>query len=296
LKSNYKNEPAVLVDKSSSSIWERGRDLLSRQQEKLFTLLSNKEKKKRKQDLHSAATAAGGNVFDTLKRYFNSSTPSFAFPITQQEESNITFSSCSSVQEEDEDEEMLEAESNTSTPKLSLDCSSVEDEDEAQEQEYFLINDRLEQEQKKERTEQQKDDSEPFIYIPHTDMSTAIATPTTCKRRHHSFDSSSMKPTIVEEEEVCHNKKRRRSSYDIELLNSTITRGSARLSSDKEEKEEDFVKRRIDFVLQPEKLFFGCLPKNEYVSGLTAHFSYWTHKDLMWHIVRRLENTSSSSL
>lgn len=46
--------------------------------------------------------------------------------------------------------------------------------------------------------------------------------------------------------------------------------------------------RRIDHVLQPEG--FMSMIANEYIVGLRAHFSYWSNKDLLWHIVRRLEN------
>ncbi|KAI9472906.1 hypothetical protein BDB00DRAFT_216757 [Zychaea mexicana] len=46
--------------------------------------------------------------------------------------------------------------------------------------------------------------------------------------------------------------------------------------------------RRIDHVLQPES--FMSMIANEYLVGLRAHFSYWTNKDLLWHIVCRLEN------
>ncbi|KAG0178873.1 hypothetical protein DFQ28_006836 [Apophysomyces sp. BC1034] len=67
---------------------------------------------------------------------------------------------------------------------------------------------------------------------------------------------------------------------------------------EEEEEEEKKVKqreleklpgsRRIDYVLQPES--FMSMIANEYLVGLRAHFSYWTNKDLLWHIVRRLEN------
>ncbi|KAI8146288.1 DDHD domain-containing protein [Fennellomyces sp. T-0311] len=46
--------------------------------------------------------------------------------------------------------------------------------------------------------------------------------------------------------------------------------------------------RRIDHVLQPES--FMSMIANEYLVGLRAHFSYWTNKDLLWHIVCRLED------
>ncbi|KAG0169641.1 hypothetical protein DFQ28_009016 [Apophysomyces sp. BC1034] len=45
---------------------------------------------------------------------------------------------------------------------------------------------------------------------------------------------------------------------------------------------------RMDYVLQPES--FMSMIANEYLVGLRAHFSYWTNKDLLWHIICRLEN------
>ncbi|KAI8374211.1 uncharacterized protein BYT42DRAFT_395095 [Radiomyces spectabilis] len=45
--------------------------------------------------------------------------------------------------------------------------------------------------------------------------------------------------------------------------------------------------RRMDYVLQPES--FMSMIANEYLVGLRAHFSYWTNKDLLWHILGRLE-------
>ncbi|OZJ06103.1 hypothetical protein BZG36_00987 [Bifiguratus adelaidae] len=47
---------------------------------------------------------------------------------------------------------------------------------------------------------------------------------------------------------------------------------------------------RIDFVLQPES--FMDMIANEYLVGFRAHFSYWTNKDLIWHILRRMEDIS----
>ncbi|OBZ86108.1 Phospholipase DDHD1 [Choanephora cucurbitarum] len=72
-----------------------------------------------------------------------------------------------------------------------------------------------------------------------------------------------------------------------DLLNSTMTRGihHADLSI-----HQVPIDQRIDYVLQPER-FMGYIQKNHYLSGLTAHFSYWTHKDLMWHIVQRLNHS-----
>lgn len=51
--------------------------------------------------------------------------------------------------------------------------------------------------------------------------------------------------------------------------------------------------RRIDHVLQPES--FMSMIANEYLVGLRAHFSYWTNKDLLWHIVRRLEDLQEAT-
>lgn len=46
--------------------------------------------------------------------------------------------------------------------------------------------------------------------------------------------------------------------------------------------------RRYDYELAPEN-FMGMI-SNEYILGLSAHFSYWTNKDMLWHIFCRLEN------
>jgi hypothetical protein len=51
--------------------------------------------------------------------------------------------------------------------------------------------------------------------------------------------------------------------------------------------ESEDLPRRMDFVLQPES--FMDMLTNEYIVGFRAHFSYWTNKDLQWHILRRLE-------
>ncbi|KAI7890377.1 DDHD domain-containing protein [Mucor mucedo] len=96
------------------------------------------------------------------------------------------------------------------------------------------------------------------VYIPTMD--------TTHKRRH-SEDTT----------KVISKRQRR-------VLETTVTKGSLSESSDC-----TGIPKRIDFVLQPEKTFFGLI-SNPYLCGLTAHFSYWTNQDLMWHIVRRLEN------
>ncbi|CEI90172.1 hypothetical protein RMCBS344292_04502 [Rhizopus microsporus] len=91
-----------------------------------------------------------------------------------------------------------------------------------------------------------------------------------------SFDTMSNKKICCEE---------KISRSDQALLDTTRTRSSTVA----DDSFEHNLPRRLDFVLQPEK-FMGVVDKNPYLCGLTAHFSYWTHKDLMWHIVRRLEN------
>ncbi|KAI9306663.1 hypothetical protein BJ944DRAFT_229300 [Cunninghamella echinulata] len=52
--------------------------------------------------------------------------------------------------------------------------------------------------------------------------------------------------------------------------------------------------RRIDYTLQQEG--FMSMIANEYLVGLRAHFSYWASKDLLWHIVRRLENLDVTNI
>ncbi|KAI9319635.1 DDHD domain-containing protein [Dichotomocladium elegans] len=44
--------------------------------------------------------------------------------------------------------------------------------------------------------------------------------------------------------------------------------------------------RRIDYELTPET---GMMA-NEYILGLSAHFSYWKNKDLLWHVFCRMES------
>ena len=34
---------------------------------------------------------------------------------------------------------------------------------------------------------------------------------------------------------------------------------------------------------------------NEYLVGFRAHFSYWTSRDLMWHILRRMESITDET-
>lgn len=228
----------MLVEKCvpvhSSYIWNKGCDIvssISRQHERLVTLLS-KEKQQHIDYFRSTLLLSGGNILlSTLKRYFSTNAPL----TPQYDPIRLT------IQEEEEEEVV---DSNTSTPKMSLDCGSEMEEDD--QEDYFLVPTDFKEKE--------------FTYIAHTDMTTR-----SCKRRHQSYDHH-CSPI-----HQGHDTKRRRSSQEMI--------------------KEDQLPNRIDFVLRPEKLF-GCVPKNEYFSGLTAHFSYWTHKDLMWHIVRRLENTT----
>lgn len=46
--------------------------------------------------------------------------------------------------------------------------------------------------------------------------------------------------------------------------------------------------RRYDYELVPDSIM-GMI-SNEYILGLRAHFSYWTNKDMLWHIYCRMEN------
>ncbi|KAG2184647.1 hypothetical protein INT43_000560 [Umbelopsis isabellina] len=55
-----------------------------------------------------------------------------------------------------------------------------------------------------------------------------------------------------------------------------------------EDEQKPQLPARIDYVLQPES--FMDMLTNEYIVGFRAHFSYWTNKDLQWHILRHLEN------
>lgn len=274
----------MLVDKSSDqapaphSVWSKGCELmfsLSRQQQKITALLSGAShidaadncNNKEKTNSYPGSTSllqGGDTIFSALKNYFGAG---HADPQPYY----------INVQEEDEDDF---TEYTTSTPKLSLDCGSEVEEDE----DYFFAADK----------DQQSGTS--FVYIPHTDMTTAttiLDTGTTCKRRHsnsnNNYSNSPISATHI-------NKKRRRSNEDIQLLRTTITKGSQFQEQKDMMMDTDPISlpRRIDYVLQPEK-FLGCFSKNDYFSGLTAHFSYWTHKDLMWHIVRRLENISPPS-
>ncbi|KAI8636162.1 DDHD domain-containing protein [Parasitella parasitica] len=52
-------------------------------------------------------------------------------------------------------------------------------------------------------------------------------------------------------------------------------------------------KQRMDYVLQPDSVM--SMIANEYLIGLRAHFSYWTNKDFIWHMLRRIEDLDLAS-
>jgi hypothetical protein len=161
----------------------------------------------------------------------------------------------------EQENEDIASPSATSTPKLSLDCGSEPYDDDDEEQDYFNT------------ITPTHDDTDPFIYIPQQE-------PIISKKRRSSEDTRPVQWQPAD-------KKRRKSNEEIVLLRTTVAKGSC---GNAQVEEPSFLtqQHRIDYVLRPER-FYG-MAKNEYVSGLTAHFSYWTHQDLMWHIVRRLEN------
>lgn len=53
-------------------------------------------------------------------------------------------------------------------------------------------------------------------------------------------------------------------------------------------------KKRMDYVLQPDSVM--SMIANEYLIGLRAHFSYWTNKDFIWHMLRRIEDLDSGNV
>ncbi|OAD01141.1 hypothetical protein MUCCIDRAFT_165042 [Mucor lusitanicus CBS 277.49] len=53
-------------------------------------------------------------------------------------------------------------------------------------------------------------------------------------------------------------------------------------------------KKRMDYVLQPDSVM--SMIANEYLIGLRAHFSYWTNKDFIWHMLRRIEDLDSGNM
>lgn len=200
----------------------------------------------------------GGNnvssLFSTLKRYFSSSSGT--------SKGNPFFFSSSKQQQQQQQDQGAPI-SATSTPKLSLDCGTEYGDDEYDDESIT--------------TPMNTMDADPFIYT-ETDAMMTSNNDSFAQRKRNSF--------VLEDGNQVPDKKRRRTGYtqdDHLVLNTTITKSSraeCHVGSDHS--------NRIDYVLRPER-FMGFLQKNEYVSGLTAHFSYWTNKDLMWHIVRRLE-------
>ncbi|EPB86014.1 hypothetical protein HMPREF1544_07172 [Mucor circinelloides 1006PhL] len=53
-------------------------------------------------------------------------------------------------------------------------------------------------------------------------------------------------------------------------------------------------KNRMDYVLQPDSVM--SMIANEYLIGLRAHFSYWTNKDFIWHMLRRIEDLDNNNV
>ncbi|KAI8355658.1 DDHD domain-containing protein, partial [Blakeslea trispora] len=147
-----------------------------------------------------------------------------------------------------------------------------------------------------------------YIHCPSSPAFEAYAEDDSIPTPKLSLDVSSEEEEEEEEEEevdekwmqvpvhylpIDNNKKRRfdepiddvkKRKKDNDLLESTITRGIQHKDASIYQIR---INKRIDYVLRPER-FLGYMNKNSYLSGLTAHFSYWTHKDLMWHIVQRL--------
>ncbi|KAI7905343.1 DDHD domain-containing protein [Cokeromyces recurvatus] len=101
------------------------------------------------------------------------------------------------------------------------------------------------------------------------------------------FISQKRRSIDVEWQEEMMMNKRQKKMNDTEklLLSTTMTRNATMIAAE----EFNVLENRVDYVLRPERCLLGLVNKNGYLSGLTAHFSYWTHPDLMWHIVRRLE-------
>ncbi|KAI8984198.1 hypothetical protein BDF20DRAFT_858550 [Mycotypha africana] len=251
--------------------------------------------------------------FSSLKRYFSPAhTPTF-----------IPQSYVPSFEEEEE-EGMLYDSSTLSTPKLSLDGSVVSSDDEEErspvDSNMFLF---------EKSTTTTATTMHDYITVSAIDGTTEIATAATTttaaelkgtpilqpphSSKKRSYSSSTLLP-LEEEEQVKKEtlnrikrlKKAPLSQESIQLLNTTLTRSSTVQYTEKEDQDQnDYLcnhhyyknnnrQKRIDYVLRPERLLGGLLRKNEYMSGLTAHFSYWSNKDLMWHLVRRLENTNET--
>lgn len=70
--------------------------------------------------------------------------------------------------------------------------------------------------------------------------------------------------------------------------NQSLTEETKTADMEQEEINKLPGKCRMDYVLQPDSVM--SMIANEYLIGLRAHFSYWTNKDLLWHMLRRIEN------
>ncbi|KAI9480995.1 MAG: DDHD domain-containing protein [Benjaminiella poitrasii] len=146
----------------------------------------------------------------------------------------------------------IEDDDGMATPKLSLDCGSDEDDDLDSPRDLIVAEERS-------------------IYISH-------------KRRSLVIDDEE----AVTDLGLWRSTKKQKTEDEECLLRSTVTRNGAVATSHRVRNRRPLM-RRMDYVLRPERIWLGLVAKNAYLSGLTAHFSYWTNRDLMWHIVRRLE-------
>ncbi|KAI8090972.1 DDHD domain-containing protein [Gilbertella persicaria] len=142
--------------------------------------------------------------------------------------------------------------------------------------------------------------SRPFCQDKETQNTSVLATLKRCFSYSFGFHPSFEVCHEQEDEKLESGKKRRfedlldgarKRKRENELLETTVTRGIKH--KDNSDTCHEFLPRRIDYVLRPER-FLG-VAKNKYVSGLTAHFCYWTHNDLMWHMVCQLDGISSEA-
>jgi hypothetical protein len=74
-----------------------------------------------------------------------------------------------------------------------------------------------------------------------------------------------------------------------EIAQEATTAGETVTDGDEQEEVKKLPgEHRMDYVLQPDS--FMSMIANEYLVGLRAHFSYWTNKDFIWHMLRRIED------
>lgn len=89
-------------------------------------------------------------------------------------------------------------------------------------------------------------------------------------------------------------------AQDATVPATATTDTAAEITTEEEEAriEQEEINRlpgkcRLDYVLQPDSVM--SMIANEYLIGLRAHFSYWTNKDLIWHMLRRVENLDETN-